>query len=79
MAVDRTRAEVADYIEAFLSGSGARWDWDDFCSIRIADPELDAIRVRCVDLRDEDPCPNQYCGAAGLEVMRGFVRSLREG
>jgi hypothetical protein len=77
ISVRRTRAEVADIIDAFLSGAGGRWDWDDFCSVRIADPELDAMRIRCVNLLEEDPHPNQYCGAKRLDVMREFVRSLR--
>lgn len=39
MAVHYTKAEVADIIEAFLDGTRGRWDWDDFTSLRIADPE----------------------------------------
>lgn len=46
MSVLRTRADVANIIDAFVSGAGTPWDWDDFCSVRIADPELDAIRLR---------------------------------
>jgi hypothetical protein len=79
MSVRRTRAEVADIIEGFLSGAGVRWDWDDFCSVRIADPELEAVRLKCVSLLKEDPHPYQYCGAKGLDVMRGLVTSLRTG
>jgi hypothetical protein len=79
MSVRRTRAEVADFIDAFLSGTGEPWDWDEFCSVPIADPELDAIRVSCISLHDEDPYPNQYCGAMGLDLMRGFVKSLKNG
>jgi hypothetical protein len=50
---------------------------DDFCSILFTDPALDAIRAKCVDLHNEDPCPGQYCGPAGLQVMRDFVEALR--
>jgi hypothetical protein len=79
MAVRLTPEEVADIIETFLDGTGGRWDWDDFCSIRIKDPDLDAVRRRCVDLHEEDPYPAaQYCGPAGLEIMRGFVTALRK-
>jgi len=41
----RTRDEVADYIENFLNGNGGPWDWDDFTSVRIDDPELDQVRI----------------------------------
>ena len=77
MAVRLTPEEVADIIEAFLNRTGGRWDWDDFCSIRIKDPALDAIRIKCVDLHEEDPYSGQYCGPVGLAMMRGFVTSLR--
>jgi hypothetical protein len=50
--VDRTPAEVADYIRDFIEGTGGDWDWDDFTSVTIKDPVLDSIRDRacCIDL-----------------------------
>jgi hypothetical protein len=78
MTVHRTSQEVAEIIERFLDGTGGRWDWDDFCSLRIDDPALDAVRIRCVDLHDEDPDPFQYCGPSGTETLRGLVSSLRK-
>ena len=44
-AVRRTKEEVANIIEAFITGRGGPWDWDDFCSIKIADPYLDSVRI----------------------------------
>lgn len=46
MSVERTRAEVAEIISTFLRGGGGAWDWDDFISIRIRDPFLEAIRAQ---------------------------------
>lgn len=77
MAVRRTPQEVADVIDRFLNGTGNRWDWDDFCSLRIEDAALDAVRLQCVDLHDEDPHPFHYCGPAGIEELRRLVSSLR--
>lgn len=31
-SMKRTRAEVAEYIERCVDGSGGKWDWDDFTS-----------------------------------------------
>ena len=59
MAVKYTKAEVADIIEQFLDGTGGRWDWDDFTSVKIVDPDLDTIRVRCIELHDETAYPGQ--------------------
>jgi hypothetical protein len=78
MAVRRTRQEVAEIIETFLDGPGSAWDWDGFCSVRIEDAELDAVRLRCVNLHDDDPHPFQYCGPAGIKELRALVLSLRK-
>jgi hypothetical protein len=81
MAVERTRAEVAEIIATFLSGGGGAWDWDDFISIRIKDPSLDAIRVQCAALRDDYPpsVPSHYCGDAGMTILRSLAEALRRG
>jgi hypothetical protein len=44
--VRRTNLEVANIIEAFVEGTGRDWDWDDFCSLKIENSELDAIRLK---------------------------------
>lgn len=40
----RSPAEVAGFIRDFLEDRGGEWDWDDFTSVPLADPELEAIR-----------------------------------
>jgi hypothetical protein len=50
-----TREQVAKTIEDFVNGTSGKWDWDDFISIRLQDAELDAIRKKCVSVRDEFP------------------------
>lgn len=72
-----TRTEVANTIEEFLDGTGGRWAWDDFCSERIADPELDAIRERCISVHDEFPAKQGYCNESGLKVLREIIEGLR--
>ena len=75
----RAPDEVAKTIEGFIDGTGKQWDWDGFISIRLDDPELEAIRQRCIALPDEFPPshPSQYCSEAGLNVMRQMVQDLR--
>ena len=77
--VKRTREEVANTIEDFITGSGGPWDWDDFISIKLKDPELEKIRLTCVFLSDTHPPKqkNQYCNEEGVEILKGIVRSLR--
>ncbi len=75
----RTREEVANAIDGFVNGTGRQWDWDGFTSIRIDDPELEAIRQRCISARDEFPPEktSDYCSPAGMEAMREMVSELR--
>ena len=75
----RTREQVASAIEGFANGTGNQWDWDGFTSIRIDDPELEAIRQRCIAVRDEFPPEKvtDYCSPAGMEAMRKMVGELR--
>lgn len=74
-----THTEVVGKIDALVNGTGGKWDWDDFVAIRLSDPELDAIRQKCVAVREEYPPtnPGDYCSPAGLEIMRGIARDLR--
>ena len=75
----RTREEVADTIDGFINGTGRQWDWDGFTSIRIDDPELEAIRQKCVALPVEFPpaTTKDYCSEAGIQVMRDLIKGLR--
>ena len=75
----RTHEEIAKTIEDFINGTGRQWDWDGFTSIRLDDPELEAIRQRCVAIPAEFPPTTRgaYCSDAGLQVMRDLLQGLR--
>ena len=75
----RTPEEVANTIEGFVNGADNQWAWDGFTSIRIDDPELEAIRQKIVALPVEFPPanPRDYCSEAGKERMRQMVQELR--
>ena len=76
----RTREEVASVIEGFVNGTGNQWAWDGFTSIRLDDPELEAVRQKVVSLPVEFPPsnPGDYCSETGMERMRQIVQDLRE-
>lgn len=78
--VNRTNLEVADIIEAFVEGTGKKWDWDDFCSLRIENQNLDAIRVKCINLAfTHPPFPEDgYCNAEGIQILREIAKELRK-
>jgi hypothetical protein len=75
----RTTEEVASTIDGFVNGTGNQWTWDGFTSIRLDDPELEAVRQKVVALPVEFPPsnPRHYCSEAGMEKMRQIVQELR--
>jgi len=78
--IQRTNSEVATIIEQFLKGTGGAWDWDNFCSNLIADPDLDHIRALCDSARFTYPPTEKghYCSAEGRAFLRGLVEKLRK-
>jgi len=74
-----TREDVANEIEKFLKAGGGPFDWDDFCTLTIVDPELDSIRQRCAQLDEEFPPGRSggYCNEQGIEVLKGYLEYLR--
>jgi hypothetical protein len=78
--IRRSKEEVTKYIDDFLTGGGGEWDWDDFTSVAIADPELDRVRQQCVEATEHWPAtkPGQYCSSEGLAELRKIADSLRE-
>ena len=74
-----TKEEVANEIESFLSGTGGAYDWDEFCTFTLADPQLDKIRARCARLDQEFPpgLSGGYCSEEGMKVLRAYVEQLR--
>jgi hypothetical protein len=78
--MDYTNAEVREIIINFLDGTGGRWDWDDFISRRIQDPQLEAIRQQAAELPDHYPpdLPNLYSNADGKRALRELAESLKD-
>ena len=58
--------EVATYLRDFIEGSGDDWDWDDFTSVPIANPQLEDIRRKAaaVDLPSTEE---------GLTTLQGLL------
>jgi hypothetical protein len=76
-----TYLEVAKTLEDFVEGTGGKWDWDDYISAMTFpdDPYLQEVQSRMVNLSGEFPAgPHAgYCGVGGFEVIRAYVRDLR--
>jgi hypothetical protein len=73
-------ADVADTLEAFLTAGDRPHDWDRFLSSPLADPTLDAVRLRCRRLPEEFPPKGagEYCSDAGKDVIRQALLQLRQ-
>jgi hypothetical protein len=55
LPVRRTALEVKDFLINHLAGAAQPHEWDEFTSVPIADPRLEGIRLRCVQLKNERP------------------------
>lgn len=74
----RSRVDVLKRIDDFLRGTGGSWDWDDFISIPIEDPELDLIRILAAELPDRFPptVPGHYASEEGKAELRRIAEGL---
>ena len=74
--IDRSPEDVAHYLRARLTGETDSWDWDDFAAIRIADRDLEDIRVKAAAL----PLPLTIEGAMELRFLLARAeRACRRG
>ena len=69
---DRSVTEVIGFLTNFLHKTGGEWDWDDFTSIPITEPGLEAIRVQAASIR----LPLDAEGYAKLRELRELAVSL---
>ena len=66
----RTPEEVVRPLEDFLHGTGGAYDWDDFVSVPIEDPELEGLRRRADAIR-------LPLDAAGRETLRALLEEAK--
>ena len=72
---------VRRIINEFLDGSGGRWDWDNFLSGPLMDPELERVRLIAADVPERFPpgITGGYCSSEGLQVLRRLADALSDG
>ena len=66
--------QVALYLFEFTEGFHGAWDWDDFTSVPIADPQLETIRARASQVT----LPVDDEGLATLRLLLSEVEKLIE-
>lgn len=65
-------SEVRAYLKDFLDDTGGAWGWDDFISVEIEDPKLEAIRQRAVNIE----LPLDEEGAVAIRQLLTEVEGL---
>jgi len=73
--------EVAQILEDFLLGRGRPLAWDGFTlGMSFDNEDHEKIRIRCLRLSEEFPPenPNEYCSEQGRNVIRDYIKQLRE-
>jgi hypothetical protein len=74
-----TGNEAADIIERFVNHTDGNWDWDDFISISVDDPEIESIRKECNRTHENFPPDSAkgWCNPQGVERLLELARKLR--
>jgi hypothetical protein len=62
---------VATVLRRFIEKTGGEWDWDDFTSVPVTDPALEAIRAEANRIR----LPVNEDGTAKLREL--YERALK--
>jgi hypothetical protein len=75
-----TREDIADLLKRFLSGDVEPYEFDDFISSPIKDPELDEMRKRLARLPDEEPSEdgNRYANDQGEQIILLMIDQLEK-
>ena len=68
-----TPEQFADELESHLLGAGGPWDWDDTSSVAIADPRLEAVRMRL------GPNLDSLSHEKDKDELRSIIAALRRG
>jgi hypothetical protein len=78
--VTRTNHEVSNIIQRFVDGTGDKWEWDDFCSVPMENPDLEMTRGKCINLCFTHPASDKqhFCDADGIQLLLEMVQSLRD-
>lgn len=72
---DRSAEEVATYICSFIENTDDDYDWDDFTSVTITNPKLEAIRKQAADI----PLPMNIEGLGKLKELLKQAEALQGG
>jgi hypothetical protein len=70
---DRSAEDVVGLLGDFIDGTGGDWDWDDFTSVPIMAPELEAIRLEAEFVT----LPVTSAGRDKLQELLAKARALR--
>jgi hypothetical protein len=75
-----SRTEIRNTLQHVVDGTAGTYELDDCFSVSFSDQKLEAIRQRLWKLPDEFPpeTKGKFCGRAGMEVMRGWIKDLSD-
>jgi hypothetical protein len=68
-----SREQFANELESHLLGTDGDWGWDDTTSVAIADPQLEALRLRL------GPNLDSLSEEKDREELRAIIADLRRG
>src|SRR5260221_1175438 len=71
--------EIRDELQRIIDGKDP-YAWDDFTSVPLKDPRLEAIRVRVANLDQEFPSKikGELYASGGSDIIRGYIQELEK-
>ncbi len=77
---DPSIKEIIKTISDFIEDKDGKWDWDDFATVPLKNPDLERIRKECYEIRFKYPSKDKhaYCSHEGIEALEELVSKLKQ-
>jgi len=79
-APDLTLRQIVDLIDELLNGTIGPYDWNDFLTLPMKDPEIDNVRKECAAIARKYPPQNKkdWCSEAGKNELLAISERLKK-
>ncbi len=54
-SIDLSKDEYISFLRSWIADTCGEWDYDDYTSVKVSDPQIESIRQRLIRLSDKYP------------------------
>jgi len=75
---DPSIEEITKLIADFIEGKGGPYDWDDFVTLPLQNPDREKIRKECFEIYHNYPSKKktEWCSEEGMQQLRKLYAQL---